>query len=767
MATRFFPAVLALLLGLLACVAKVSTAQAGTADLQPLVLQLKWYHQFQFAGYYAAVEKGYYREAGFNVELREAHPGLDPVAELVEGRADYLVSGPGALLARARRQPVVALAVVFQHSPLVVVARQDAGILSPPDLVGRRVMFMPESDTEFLAMCRSEGVALDGLIPVAHSWNMQDLAEGRVDAMSAYLTDMPFLLQQAGIPFTLLRPLTYGIDFYGDGLFTSEGEIATHPERVKAFRAASLRGWDYALRHPEEIIDLILTRYSRRLSRDALRFEAQAMQELILPRLVEIGHMNPGRWQHIADTYSALGMLPEGFSLDGFLHQEQAPVFWTPRRLHAVWVTLILTLVVATILLYFNRRLRTVVQARTRELSLANTELKIEIAERQKANQALYYSERRFRALVDNIPGAVYRCALDADWTMDFISDAVEDLTGYPVVDFVVKRTRTLAGLIDPAEREALDARLRDCLGSGAPCTLEYRIRHADGDTRWVYDKSVGIAGDGGQMQREGVMMDITERKQAEELLRKLDQMKTEFISIAAHELRTPLTSVIGYADCLLDPLIAGGLNEERRREFLLEIRAKGEALALIIDELLDISRIERGEPLKMQRAPCDPAALIAKVVGTFQMHAPGHRFETRLESIAPAVLWADAGRLVQVFENLVSNAVKYSPEGSRIRLESRREGDTYEAWVRDEGIGMTPEQIERIFDKFYRADTSNTAIGGLGLGMSIVQQIVKAHGGTIEVRSAPGAGTQVRLTLPLLPEVGETASVAAVDTAP
>lgn len=750
MVKRSFSAALVFGLALLWLLAPAPARAAKPEALAPVVLQLKWSHQFQFAGYYAALEQGYYRDAGLEVELREAQPGLDLVAELVEGRADYLVAGPSALLARAKQQPVVALAVIYQHSPLVLVARRDARILSPADLVGRRVMFIPESDSEFLAMCRNEGIALDGLIAVAHSWDIRDLADGRVDAMSAYLTDVPFLLQQEGVPFTILRPQTYGIDFYGDGLFTTEREIAQHPARVKAFREASLRGWDYALRHPEEIVDLILAKYSRRLSREALLFEAQATRELILPHLVEIGHMNPGRWRHIADTYAALEMIPRGFSLDGFLHEDRAPQFWTPQRLHWLWVTVFLSLLAAAVLLYFNRRLRLAVQERTRDLSLTNTELTIEIAERRKSNEALQQSERRFRALVDNIPGAVYRCALDGDWTMDFVSDAVEDLTGYSAADFAVQRTRSLAGLIETEERAALDERLRDHLGRQAPCTLEYRIRHADGGIRWVHDKSVGVVGDDGLGYREGLMLDITDRKQAEELMLKLDRMKSEFISIAAHELRTPLTSIIGYAECLLDPAIAAGLAQEQRREFLQEIRAKGEALAAIIDDLLDISRIERGVPLRMQIAPCDLSLLIAKVVRAFELHAPRHRFEVRLDAVAPSVLRVDHNRMVQVFENLLSNAVKYSPQGGRILVEGQLLGDVYRTIVSDEGIGMSAEQTRRIFDKFYRADTSSTAVGGLGLGMSIVQQIVKAHAGTIEVQSAPGRGTQVAVVLPL-----------------
>ena len=716
-----------------------------------LSLQLKWYHQFQFAGYYAAVENGYYREAGLEVELREARPGLDLIGELVSGRVDYLVDGPRAVLARVQNKPVVALSAVFQHSPLVLVAGKEAGILSPANLVGKRLMIIPESDTEVLAMLRNEGVRSSSLEKVPHTWELDDLMEGRVDAMSAYLTDVPFILENVGFSHTILRPLTYGIDFYGDALYTTELEIARHPARVRAFREASLRGWDYAMRHPENIVDLILDKYSTRLSRDALLFEAQVMRQLILPHLVEIGHMNPGRWRHIAETYSALDMMPADFSLDGFLYSPDAPPFWTPRRLQWLIALGIGSLVLALCLLYFNRLLLVEVQARTRELSLSNTELKIEIAERRKSTEALMDSELRFRALVDNIPGAVYRCALDGDWTVEFISDAILDLTGYPALDFLPPRKRGLRDLIVTKKIELLDAKIRDSLERRRPCTLEYRIRRADGSTRWIYDKSVGIyAASGAPLYRDGLMLDITDRKQAEDMLKQVDGMKNEFISIAAHELRTPLTSIIGYAECLLNPGISENLDDRQKSEFMGEILAKGEALAGIIDDLLDISRMERGEPLRMTRAPCDLPLLVDKVVREFQMGAPRHHFETRMESVAPASLWLDQNRVVQVFENILSNAVKYSAQGGRIEIVGLETDGYYLTRVSDEGIGMSPEQVSRIFDKFCRADTSATAIGGLGLGMNIVQQIVKTHGGSIDVQSAPGEGTQVTIALPL-----------------
>lgn len=306
-----------------------------------VVLQLKWQHQFQFAGYYAAVAQGYYREAGLAVELREALPGQNPVEAVFAGDAQFGVGNSDLVLSRAEGKPVVVLASIFQHSPLALVARETEGVRSMQDLHDRPMMMVESEKAEILAYFKYEGIDPAGLRVLPHTQRFEDFVEGRIDAMSAYVTDQPFLLKEAGVPHLIFLPRAGGIDFYGDVLFTTEDEIRRHPERVKAFREASLRGWDYALANPEEIADLILRDYTRRHSRQHLLFEATKTAGLMHPGLIEVGHMNPGRWRHIADTYAEFGMMPRGFSLDGFLYDPDRArdlrwLYWTTAALAIV-----------------------------------------------------------------------------------------------------------------------------------------------------------------------------------------------------------------------------------------------------------------------------------------------------------------------------------------------------------------------------------------------------------------------------------------------
>ncbi len=230
---------------------------------------------------------------------------------------------------------------------------------------------------------------------------------------------------------------------------------------------------------------------------------------------------------------------------------------------------------------------------------------------------------------------------------------------------------------------------------------------------------------------------------------RSMEQMKNEFISTAAHELRTPLTSILGYSELMLEPENRERFNDDEKQGFLQEILSRAETLARIIDDLLSISRIESGQPLALEIVPTDISSVIGRVVEQFRLTASSHRYELNLPETG-RLAQIDAGRLQQALENLLSNAVKYSTRNSLIRVRGEYQQDCYRIVIEDEGIGMTPEQTVKVFDKFYRVDYSNTKTSGLGIGMSIVKQIIDGHAGQIEVISKPEDGTRIVISLPL-----------------
>lgn len=223
-----------------------------------------------------------------------------------------------------------------------------------------------------------------------------------------------------------------------------------------------------------------------------------------------------------------------------------------------------------------------------------------------------------------------------------------------------------------------------------------------------------------------------------------VERLKDEFVSTAAHELRTPLTSVRGFSEILL----TRQLDDERRSRYLMLINQQAMELAHIIDELLDISRMETRQAMALKREAVNVPTLLRETLEPFADVSPHHQFVVEAADDLPLVM-GDPFRLAQVIRNLVSNAVKYSPDGGRITVGCELRENVLAVSVQDEGIGMTPEEQAHLFEKFYRARTV-PGISGTGLGLTICRLIVESHGGKIAVESAVGKGSTVTFTLPL-----------------
>ncbi len=332
-------------------------------------VQLRWTHQFQFAGYYMAKEKGFYQEADLDVQLIPGGPhALKPIDDVIKGNVDFAVTGSGAVIERIEGKPVVAVSAIMQVSPIVWITLKSSGIRSPHDMAGRDVLIMPPpGSAELLTMLEREGISQKLINIHPTSFDIEDLINGKTDAYDGYISNEPYYLQQQGIPYNLINPRDYGVNFYGDVLITSDSYIKKNPDRVVRFRDATLRGWQYALDNLEESVQLIHRLYASHKTLDHLRFEAKAIRELVMPDLVQVGHMNPGRWQFIAESYHNLNMTTAEPDLDGFLFQAPADIdYWLAIRVGIVAAALLL---IAAVVAYKFRKLSLQLAERNQQLS--------------------------------------------------------------------------------------------------------------------------------------------------------------------------------------------------------------------------------------------------------------------------------------------------------------------------------------------------------------------------------------------------------------
>jgi two-component system phosphate regulon sensor histidine kinase PhoR len=326
---------------------------------------------------------------------------------------------------------------------------------------------------------------------------------------------------------------------------------------------------------------------------------------------------------------------------------------------------------------------------------------------------------------------------LDAQGALTVVNPAAERFFGI-VAPFAIGHR-----LIEVLRHFELDALVRQAERERRAAAREIELHHPE--CRLLHVQANPVNGPRGEYFGVVVVgQDVTEQHRS-------DLVRREFVANVSHELRTPLTSVRALAEAL-----AGGAAQDREAgpRFLGRIIAEIDRLTLLVNDLLDLSAIESGSAkLEMEAVPL--GEVIDEVVGRFRPMADRRRIVLHPNG-APAALraWADRARITQAVANLVDNAVKYTPDGGTVTLAGEARDGMVAISVADTGIGIAPEHLPRIFERFYRVDRSRSrALGGTGLGLSIVKHIATSHGGDVEVNSIEGQGTRFSLLLPRAPE--------------
>jgi len=711
---------------------------------QKVVLQLKWKHAFQFAGYYAAVEQGYYKASGLDVTLREGGPETSFANELESGRCEYAVALSSMLLQRAHGKHVIALAAILQHSPEVLLVPEKSGINNPHQMVGRTMAVSPDDTPALMAMFKNEGMASGMVKTVPYEFNIDKLVRGEYDGMGAYSINEPFLFREKGVPVRLIQPRDYGVDFYGDCLFTSGHEVQQNPERVKAFLDASLKGWKYAMHHRDEIIDLLLTKYQVKASREALRFEAEQMNELMFSDLIDIGHMNEGRWRHIGDTYVRLGMLNADYSLKDFLYDRDPQksyswLWWTVGTTSAC--TLLLTGLVLALVRINGRIARAERQARQVQTMVQTILNTIPVGVFWKDRNGVYTGCNRVFAdylglqAPEQIEGMESENLPDG-WGLDFTSPSDQE---------IMEKGRSV--LLVEQDLVSPDGSTRHCHASRVP------LRDETGAT-------VGLL---------GVVEDITALKEIEMRQARLNerlQQAQKYESLqrltngVCHNFNNILQSVITYAELARMQLGQQPVIKKHLDGVLTESQR-----AAALNQMLLIS-IGHG---RHNIEPIDLVPFFEASLPALRRDLPPRHSLHWLGGTQHTTIQADEESLRQLLVNLITNASEALGEASgEIQIQQGRipcdQGYLQEAYldpappageyayidVTDRGTGMTEEVLKTVFDPFF-----TTKFPGRGLGLTAVLGIVKSHHGAIKIHSLPGKGTTVRVLLPMDPVAG------------
>lgn len=707
-------------------------------DHKNIKVRLRWQHQFQFAGVYAAQMKGFYAKRGLEVEAIESTTTDGPINAVLTGKADYGIAGTDLIVSRSRNQPILIVAALLQHSPYVIVSEKSKNIKTPADLIGKKLMIAEElGAVQLKSLLKKLEIPLDNIQFVQHTWKNESILNGYADAMSGHYTTDPYQFKAYGAEVNIIRPLNYGVDFYGDMLFTTEKEISEHPERVQAFVEATLEGWEYALSNIEELAAYIATLpgvKARNITMQSLMEEAISVQRLVKTEVVKIGDIDVEKLNSMMNAHYEFGIINKRFNVQSFVHKPTRPEK-AKSYFEALSFVFGILIFISIIIFIWNYLLRTEISKRTNAL-----EAEIELRKQLELNSR--NSEERLELALSAARLGIW----DSDLTTGVVyrNNLWSQMLGYNETE-IAPTQEGWQVLVHPNDWPEIQNRINaHHSGRNLYDSFEHRLKSKNGEWKWILSMSkiVSTNAVGRATRLIGIHIDIDDIKQKELQMQRITEelMYTnaeleKFAYITSHNLRAPVVNLLSLVDMMQMDRITDDFNQKVMEKVQLSV-------ARLEQTLNDLIEIVSAKKLALtEKRWISIAEICGTVLANLEKQISDSKAVIQTDFQDAQEIYYVRGVLESILQNLLTNSIKYrhKERSPLIKIYSKEDQDYVYLHVEDNGMGFDASQFgEKIFKLYERIHYS---VEGKGLGLYLIKTQVEALGGKVEVCSKPDAG--------------------------